>query len=61
MAEEKYTEEFLTSLSEEQLAELVASLSADPDAPDSTQRELTERLAAELERRKRAKSAPPPS
>jgi hypothetical protein len=61
MAEQKYTEEFLNSLSEDQLADLVESFSADQDSPESTQRELLARIRAERERRDREKAAPPPS
>jgi len=61
MPDEKFTEEFLRSLSEDQLAELVASFSAGDDSPESPQRELLARLAAEVERRSRREAKPPPS
>jgi hypothetical protein len=61
MPEEKYTEEFLNSLSEDQLGELLASFPPDENGPESTQGELLARISAELERRNRDKAAPPPS
>jgi len=65
MAEdEKYTDQFLKSLDDEQLMQLVAAFPAeevDPQKLDSAagQRELLVRISAEMERRR--KTTPPPS
>ena len=57
MTYEKYTEQFLTALSDDQLTELIASLKAEGKEPQASEYELLTRIDAELNRRK----APPPS
>ena len=51
MADEKFTEQFLGSLSCQQLRELIAEMSSADSAEFSTRQELLTRLNAELERR----------
>jgi hypothetical protein len=53
MAEEKYTDQFLRELDDDQLMELIATFPPEDVESPPTQRELLERISAEFERRRR--------